>query len=89
MKTYEEKMVTRTEKLLSSITCDWCGVPVVKRNGWNIDQTSLSHRYGEHYPDCHTGHSIDIDICGNCFKNKLVPYLQNQGVNIGYERYAD
>lgn len=44
-------------------------------------------REGESYPDGGSGTEIEIDICPDCFRDKLIPWLQSQGVRTEVEEW--
>lgn len=85
MRTYEEKTVQKTERILTSLRCDICGQEA-KRLGvdcftWELDyrdyditvQSRILYRYDH---DSEIEH--DFDICPECFQNKLVPFIRSQ-----------
>jgi hypothetical protein len=40
----------------------------------------VKHRDGENYPEGGSGTEVEIDMCPECFKTKLIPWLESQGV---------
>jgi len=95
MKIYKDKEVpAHTEKIIVKRICDLCGKE--GKHSWDggifeesntAIKASIRHKEGRNYPDSGFGDEIDIDLCPNCFRNKLVPWLQEQGANIKYEEW--
>lgn len=42
----------------------------------------IYHREGDSYPEGGSGTITEVDICPDCFQNKLVPWLELQGATI-------
>ncbi len=88
MKTY--KTITAQREELESLTCDLCGkqVPV---DDWThsegdsgqfrIARTRVSLREGYVYPEGGSGEEVEYDICPECFKTKLIPWIESQGAH--------
>lgn len=72
---------TKTE--LHYIQCDLCE----RQTGWNnwskenyeIDEVDVAASSGDNYPEGGSRESIILDICPDCFRNKLVPWFEAQG----------
>jgi RNA polymerase subunit RPABC4/transcription elongation factor Spt4 len=80
----------RQEKRLVNRSCDLCGRQA-KANEWgdsifDADETeiavSVRQREGKNYPEGGYGTKYEIDLCPDCFKKRLVPWLQSQGADI-------
>lgn len=94
MKTYEERSITRKEKFLIQRKCDLCGRPDKEKVFkslwgealWDINETEIKitirQKEGHNYPEGGSGTEYEIDLCPECFKNRLVPWLKSQGANI-------
>jgi len=95
MKVYETKIVPpkpqTTEKVLARTKCDLCGKESKGWNAWSgstfeVDETEITinikQKEGMSFPEGGSGTEMEIDICPDCFKNKLVPWLISQGANI-------
>jgi hypothetical protein len=72
------------EKVFEKLTCDICGADSNGDENWaakEFEQASTTIQLDERvsYPD--GGHSKDITfhLCPECFKSKLVPWLDTQG----------
>lgn len=63
---------------LDKTLCDLCGEAIVRGRG-DADEVKIKHRTGCSWPE--GGHGIDtlFDVCGQCFDNKLVPWMVSQG----------
>ena len=91
MRIYEEK--TRPalkEKVCVRRRCDLCGLES-KSADWLCGayeiaesevKVSVTQRTGESYPEGGVGTEFEVDICPQCFKDKLVPWLKSQGANV-------
>lgn len=86
MKITEENIVTYTEEKLVEIRCDLCNSIATNgdwnKSNWGVEEIEISYRGGNAYPECGDGVSYSIDLCPKCFKEKLVPWLNEQGANI-------
>jgi hypothetical protein len=89
MKCY--KTITEQKTVLDYITCDLCGKKNNKYNDWSVNpyktnKTRIHHEYGDNYPEGGGDMAIfSADICPDCFQNKLVPWLQEQGCKVDYK----
>lgn len=90
-KIYEEYIIPeKKSKRLVCHQCDLCGL---KSNSYDwetgiyeINETEISIRIkqkeGKSYPEGGSGYEYEIDLCPNCFKNRLVPWLKSEGAYI-------
>lgn len=92
MKSYETKTTTETitRKSLIRRSCDLCGKEA-KNDEWaagiyEVNETEIEilvrQKEGVNYPEGGSGTSYEIDLCPDCFKNRLVPWLKSQGASI-------
>lgn len=91
MRKYETKMSEPRElKVLTEVSCDLCG-KVGKNGTWESSyyekneveiEMTVRSREGVQYPDLGYGTDIVVDICPDCFKNTLIPFLKEKGANI-------
>lgn len=73
---------TFKEVVESSVrTCDFCQKQM-KVGMWEIDETTVSCRLGESYPEGGSSINLDIDMCSDCFQAKLIPWIKSQGVEM-------
>jgi hypothetical protein len=82
MKTVKEKEY----ETIAYLTCDLCGIKSQSSYYWNgqgnVNETKIEWRTGDSWPEGGSGELIKIDICPDCFKNKLIPWLESQGAKI-------
>ena len=85
MRTY--KAVSYINKELVETRCDLCGA-IAKRGDWEssiykinkVDiRVEVRQEDGENYPEGGRGTKYQVDMCPDCFKNKLIPWLESQG----------
>ncbi len=86
MKQYEKKEYTRTDTRLVKVVCDICGDASTdgewtkKGDGhYAANETEVRHRHGANYPDGGSGKELEVDICAECFKEVLVPWVMSHG----------
>lgn len=85
MKVYKKEIQPAKEyQKLIETKCDLCGK--VTKSEWKSDcydqtETEVSLRTGSSYPDGGSGEEITIDICPDCFTEKLIPWVKSQGGN--------
>lgn len=63
-------------------TCDMCGAKIERETRFDIREGAVRLILGENYPE--GGHRTELraDLCEGCFRNKLVPWLESQGVKM-------
>lgn len=82
MKHYRKVTIPEyTKNVEDKVTCDLCGLDIVKE-AHEVNEVTIQHRYGESYPGASWGHEVEVDMCGKCFKSKLMPWLSSQGVQL-------
>lgn len=69
--------------------CDLCETKAEGYNGnwpysdWDIDETDIrtevKYRTGSQYPGGGNTTLYEVDICPQCFKDKLIPWVKSQG----------
>jgi hypothetical protein len=92
MKIYEKRTRPAHEyKHLVSRSCDLCGKKTKSAIEWSenryeVNETEISvnikQKEGSNYPEGGNGTEYEVDLCPDCFKDKLVPWLQAQGAQI-------
>ena len=89
MKEYRSDQVTRN--FLHYVFCDLCGAQSCKGGYWNHvlrEQAETEVRIqvrdsrGTTYPEGGWGDKYDVDLCPNCFRDQLIPWLKSQGADI-------
>jgi hypothetical protein len=94
MKKFESEEVIEEKRILVEWTCDLCQVDMMAEKfhphlegesmrGW--EQTNDMMRVIES-PREDEAAMMDIDLCGNCWDNKLVPWLRENGFDAKYEK---
>jgi len=90
MKIYEKRIETIEREILVTRQCDLCGRKA-KTATWNsgiyeVNETEISiivkQKEGASYPESGSGTKYEIDLCPECFKNRLIPWLKGQGGTI-------
>lgn len=70
----------RTETVYDYTACDLCGQRIDRdQNSFDIDEVRVAHRTGSQYPGGGDHTTVAYDVCGECFDNKLVPWMKAQG----------
>lgn len=85
MRHYEERIVPEhTEQRLSHVTCDICG-DEIKKEMYDATEMTIEMRTGSSYPEGGYGEKIEYDLCDECFKSKLMPWLEKKGAKREWE----
>lgn len=83
---------TTTEREIGRV-CDFpgCKTHTNEEGSYEVNLTDIrvvvKQREGEQYPSGGMGRGIEIDICPECFKGKLVPWLRSQGVVVDQKEW--
>lgn len=85
MKTY--KTITepqRQVKVEDKIVCDLCGKQGEDGHDWkrglyDVAETTVQLRNGTRFPEGADITEYDLDICPECFEDKLIPWFKSQG----------
>lgn len=85
------KTVERKVKIFDTLTCDMCSKTAKKDNwstaSYDVAETEIQIKEGVSYPEGGYGFEVNIDLCIDCFKNKLIPWLKSQGVPCTIEKW--
>ena len=91
MKVYEMVDVPATmREVLVKRRCDLCGMES-KSSDWDagsykVNETEIKiimkQKEGSSYPEGGSGTEYEIDLCPECFKNRLIPWLKGEGATI-------
>lgn len=92
--------VTKTKTVkreqVVALKCDMCGKTTNRDKGvrnwtnkkWRVEKVDTLHiQEGERYPEASKGDEVNVDLCPDCFRNKLIPWLEQNGVEIEWEKY--
>ena len=80
-----QEIPAKTIEVITAVTCDLCGRK--GRDGdwakslFDVEDVEISYESGYRYPECGSTEVISYDICPDCFKNKLMPWLKSQGAD--------
>jgi hypothetical protein len=74
------QLPARESSVLDRTTCDLCGDEIVTEC-YDAEKVEIRHRTGTAYPESGCGEEVSVDMCGDCFDSKLVPWLREQGAN--------
>lgn len=81
MKHYKTVQVpARESKILDKTTCDLCGNEIISRC-YDAERVEVTHRTGKNYPEGGYGEEVAVDMCGDCFESRLIPWLREQGAD--------
>ncbi len=64
---------------LDFTACDICGNKIDECAGYGVDEVEIYHKDGVICPDGGYGDETNIDMCGKCFEEKLVPWVESFG----------
>ena len=88
------KIPARVKSQIYKTTCDLCGKKALDEGlhiwgegKFDATETELRLKTGDSYPDGGYGEVLDIDICPDCFKEKLIPWLKGQGVDCTFKKW--
>ena len=70
---------TKSVELEDYATCDLCNKRIEYTPGYDIDKVEITHRKGSEVPDSGYGVETTIDMCGECFDQRLVPWVRMLG----------
>lgn len=79
-----------TKKKFVKTICDRCKKDIreSKTGGdYNDTEIEISMDIGDRYPEGGHGIKINIDLCADCFKGKLIPFLESEGVTINETKW--
>ena len=95
MRKYITKPITTEKQILDEMSCDLCG-KVGKDGGWESSswevaeseiEIEVRHKDGSSYPESGYGQKYNVDICPDCFKGRLIPWLKSQGCKTKFEEW--
>jgi hypothetical protein len=91
MRRYETKTVEVERTNCVKLVCDLCHRIREGTDQWEACcyevndtevQVTVRQKEGKSYPDCGFGDEVVIDICPECFKTKLIPWVESHGTVI-------
>lgn len=80
MKHYRD--VERPAKVERVHTCTTCDICNKKLRLWSyeFEEVEISCKVGSRYPEGGSGTLTEVDLCSDCFEEKLLPWFASQGV---------
>ena len=89
MRVYGEKKIVTKEAFLVETSCDLCKA-IATRGCWdsssrgtNEIEVTIKQKDGAAFSVSNSSAAVNLDLCPDCFENKLVPWLESQGADIG------
>ena len=80
MKHYQTKSVPATTRdVLERTKCDICKCDIDPKAS-EVEKVKPVRTTGLNYPEGGSGEEDIVDMCGQCFYEKLVPWIQSQRV---------
>ena len=76
--TKSETIPASTRMVVYKTTCDLRGAEI-NPGYFDAEEVVVKHRTGRIYPEGGSGEEISVDMCGECFDRKLVPWFRAQG----------
>jgi hypothetical protein len=88
---YKKKVSAHIEERVESSreTCDGCGKDLADRESpHDATEITIEAKIGSFYPEGDARTAYDVDVCSDCFVERIVPVLRAAGFNVR-ERDAD
>lgn len=84
---YETKQETRPVTTCVECTCDLCGNRAdspdfrqwTRRTSYDVSRTTVECEEGSSFPEGRHTEKVSFHICPECFKGKLIPWMESQG----------
>ena len=72
--------IPATEKEVEDYkTCDICNKKIKDSDGYTSNEVEIRYERSSGTPDGGETKTTEIDMCVNCFENKLIPWLKSYG----------
>ena len=69
-----------TRDVVDFVTCDLCKNKIDDNySNYSAEETEVRHKRGAAYPEGGNGTETTFDICGQCFDEKLTPWMEANG----------
>ena len=78
MREYKTEFVSVERNKLVSCKCDICKNEI-EEGLFEKKETTVEMVVGKRYPECGNSITTSYDICVDCFLDKLMPWLAEQG----------
>ncbi len=78
---YKIKVPAHIEEkvICSKTTCDGCCKNIDNNNCYEVNDVTIEARIGDTFPECDSSSLYELDCCGECFLNKIIPALKKIG----------
>ncbi len=86
MKKYENKLMER--RVLVEHTCDICGSDIRSPKGFDFSEAHIEAHIGNIFPDNPCQIHYKLDLCRDCFENKVKPLIENE-YNVEFQETED
>jgi hypothetical protein len=94
-KRYEQRTRTVEEAVCVESLCDLCGAKArnddrnFSKSYHQIDEATVQLKSGDRYCEFIDIDTIEYIICPDCFRNKLMPWLKEQGAEPETKNISD
>lgn len=82
-KHFEIRKVESERRVLAGVTCDICGRKATSddwsEESYGVDEIRIERRHGQQFPEGDFTVLSSFDLCPDCWENKLLPWMQEQG----------
>ena len=85
MKTVTYKEVTQRVIDKTTTVCDFCKKQIKRKGFFDRSCATIEVESGEVYPEGGTIHKYVVDICTDCFIDKVKPWVESQGIEFREE----
>lgn len=76
-------------EVVDYVTCDLCRQRLPLSAGqYRIDEITVMRREGSSYPEGGSGIECEFDLCPQCWDEKLVPWMREQGGEVRISEWA-
>lgn len=69
------KIVTIEHKEVDQWTCDICKKPMPTGSSYHSDEVTVERVESTHFPDDAYGDSWSFDVCPECWKSTVYPFM--------------
>lgn len=95
IKTEQKEVEVETLEYLQCDLCkrkaindDWQAMDFPIEGGFQVNDVTVEFREGKVYPEGGYGTKLSVDMCPDCFKDKLIVWLKEQGVQVKEEDWS-
>ena len=71
---------------LDKTLCDFCGEETGAEGVFAVDEVRITRSKGTSYPEGDFLDKTNIDMCGSCFNDMLLPFLRSKAKNTDWVR---